>query len=598
MKRWKNSLQGVAWVLCICFVILLTGCQKKEEAAGPDLYPATRLDETGTGWGYIDQKGTWKIEPEYAQAGDFLNGYAVVKVDDRYGVINEKGELVIEAKYEEILPFADGIAYARSDEQVMLNEAGEVLFSTNGWIGPMAGELAVFAAAAEDDLYRYGYVSRAGEVVIPPQYSSASPFSEGKAVVQIPDAAYAVIDTAGNVLHTLDYAVLSEIGEGWAAFREEEKWGYLDMATGEVMISPQYETAERFENGVAIVNNNSYPEARAGVIRKDGSVVIKPEYAQIERLGEGLLAVGKPLRPEEVTLGSIFALAKEDGTFLTDFQFYTIGAFDHGRASVTDRESTYFIDQQGRMIADLPKVLGLGSLKFDGRIVKALIDQEMSYLDRKGEVIWKAKDDLTLPDQTTVLKKKYRPNRNILTYYPELTGLKDSVVQDQINRQLRELFTRVTASAGEDLYYNYYGSYTLQYAGGDLAVLGLESYEYPFRAAHGMPVHETFHIDLGSGTFYQLADLFRPGSDYVSKLNAILAEQVKEKGEEMGLFSEEFTGIRADQPFIITADALQVYFSVYEIAPYAVGFPTFSIPYEEMMDLIDTEGPLWRAFHQ
>jgi hypothetical protein len=100
-----------------------------------------------------------------------------------------------------------------------------------------------------------------------------------------------------------------------------------------------------------------------------------------------------------------------------------------------------------------------------------------------------------------------------------------------------------------------------------------------------------------SGQIYSLENLFKPGSDYVQKINEILLAQIKEIGEEMGVWEGSFTGISPEPLFVVTADALKITFSVYEIAPYAAGFPTFAIPYAEIMDLIDTEGALWKAFH-
>ena len=39
-----------------------------------------------------------------------------------------------------------------------------------------------------------------------------------------------------------------------------------------------------------------------------------------------------------------------------------------------------------------------------------------------------------------------------------------------------------------------------------------------------------------------------------------------------------------NQPFYVGRNALYIYFEPYEIAPYAAGFVTFRIPYEQMMD--------------
>jgi hypothetical protein len=42
---------------------------------------------------------------------------------------------------------------------------------------------------------------------------------------------------------------------------------------------------------------------------------------------------------------------------------------------------------------------------------------------------------------------------------------------------------------------------------------------------------------------------------------------------------------------------LYIYFTPYEIAPYAAGFPTFKIPFTQILNIIDEEGEFWKAFN-
>lgn len=50
-------------------------------------------------YGYIDKTGKWAIKPIYTDAGDFVNGVAVVQTSRGYGAINKSGEWVVEPKY-------------------------------------------------------------------------------------------------------------------------------------------------------------------------------------------------------------------------------------------------------------------------------------------------------------------------------------------------------------------------------------------------------------------------------------------------------------------------------------------------------------------
>ena len=43
--------------------------------------------------------------------------------------------------------------------------------------------------------------------------------------------------------------------------------------------------------------------------------------------------------------------------------------------------------------------------------------------------------------------------------------------------------------------------------------------------------------------------------------------------------------------------ALTICFDNGEIGTYSAGFPNFTIKYSEIMDLVDTDGRLWKAIH-
>ena len=49
--------------------------------------------------GYLDKKGKWVIQPRFSDAQEFVNGFAKVKINNKWGLINEKGDYVIEPTY-------------------------------------------------------------------------------------------------------------------------------------------------------------------------------------------------------------------------------------------------------------------------------------------------------------------------------------------------------------------------------------------------------------------------------------------------------------------------------------------------------------------
>ena len=103
--------------------------------------------------GYIDSAGCWNIGPRFDEGEDFSEGLAAVRINDRWGYVEPSGCLKISFRFRvtpavstSVYPFSDGLA-------CVLCEG------------------------------KYGFIDRNGEMTIPPQYSSASPFRDGLAAV-------------------------------------------------------------------------------------------------------------------------------------------------------------------------------------------------------------------------------------------------------------------------------------------------------------------------------------------------------------------------------------------------------------------------------
>jgi hypothetical protein len=123
-------------------------------------------------------------------------------------------------------------------------------------------------------------------------------------------------------------------------------------------------------------------------------------------------------------------------------------------------------------------------------------------------------------------------------------------------------------------------------------VLSLSLNNYAFAGgAHGMTIIKSLTFDVSTGRIYSLADLFKPGSDYQRVLSAIIEKQIKER--EIPVINE-FTGIKPDQDYYIADKVLVVYFQLYDLTPYAYGFPEFPITVYQVEDIVDENGPLGR----
>jgi Protein of unknown function (DUF3298)/WG containing repeat len=562
------------------------------------LFPVVIKEIGGTKWGYIDAKGRMILPVSYEQAADFQeNGLAVVGLMDKSGVINERGYFIVKPKYDTIHPFSEGRAVVNDAQGFkVIDESGKEITAKAYSI--IIGEYKEGRVQAveknEHGQYLYGYLNKRGKEVIPITYETASDFVQGKAIVKLKESSFQLIDLTGKVLHSYPYAYVGNYGQGLLAFKRgnDGKLGYIDEQ-GKVVIEPKFSNAETFIEGRAIVSLSENNRDRYGVIDRAGHFVIKPNHNQIFYLGEGRFAIGKENDPQLPCMSS-YALADSEGHILTGFIFNTIEKFQDGLASVSDDKHTFFINKSGKRAEHLPMINGTGTLSFEKTLIRSEVDHRLQYLTRNGEVIWKQGTIIPINEHSDVVEHKYKPNKDYLVYFPQIKGILNP---GEVNRRLKELAGVKPVPAHTQLESNYFGDFNISFYKKDLLIIEITGYDYPFCAAHGMPVMQYAHINLQTGRMYQLSSLFKPGSPYVKVISEIIGEQIKSNEEFSYLFPDEYKGIQADQPFFISENGLNIYFNPYEIAAFAAGFPTFLIPFEDLKAILNLNSEFWNSFH-
>lgn len=567
------------------------------------LHPAPFNLKEGKLWGYIGDNGRTVIEPRYDYAEEFQdNGLAVIQRKDGSGLINTAGKEVVKPMYDYIGPFEEGRAVA-SDSRgyFLMDEKGKPLTGLRyDYLNSLHDGRALFNTQAEDQGLKYGYLDRNGREAIPAKFEDANDFKDGKALVKLHAGEFALIGKNGEVLHTYSFPFVGNPGEGLLAYQAEEngRYGYIDEE-GNTVISPQFTSAMPFSEGRAVVNMAKNYENAYGLIDKSGKFVIQPQYEYIQQLGENRVALGTPINPAEAYKGVVYTIADAvTGRILNTHPLRGVNNYSEGLASVYDENETYFIDRSGSRAAQPPVVPGAGTLSFSGRLIRADVDQRTAYYDRNGKQVWRQNTLIPLRPPYAVEERKFKPDFNYLVYYPYVMGISDSRISAQVNDRLRKLSLADAASAGgSDRDYSYTGDFSVSFFRKNLLQLELSGYRYPFGAAHGMPTRIFTPIDLRTGTFYELKDLFKPSIPYTERLSEIVGRQIKTDPQYSYVFPDAYKGIAPDQPFYVDGEALYLYFAPYEIAPYSAGFPTFRIPYAEIMGLINTEGAFWRSYH-
>lgn len=169
-----------------------------------------------------------------------------------------------------------------------------------------------------------------------------------------------------------------------------------------------------------------------------------------------------------------------------------------------------------------------------------------------------------------------------------------TVMLDLLNRidATRDTADNILSSAGEDALYFYDVHYDPMRI--DPNVLSLYGVKSGYSGgAH--PSHESISVtyDLTNGNVLLLSDLLNPGCN-AADLTPLVIEVLDVISQEQHLYSdytalveERFgQGLDVEEGWYLSGEGLCVFFSPYEIAPYATGEVKATIPYEKLNGLM------------
>lgn len=550
-------------ILIILISTISYGCNSQKSISEETL---KNQETTPTIEAYDTSKGPDHEQPETTSLEVLYPAFEIVNSEKQYGYINEDGIFEIPPTYDYAEVFIDGRAVVNNkDRYQVINTNGDIIFENNAPIRNFSNGYAVFHKETDTDTLM-GYIDTNGNIALEPIYRMAEDFSKDKkAIVSTKQNSYSLIDDTGAVLEnyiTEEYINLIDVKDGYKIFHKEGDWN------------------------------------KKGIINLQNEVIFDSNHHDVYIMGNNLFAMSKEnaegILPSETSPMAIFDLNKKQ---LTDYMFYEVNDFNGDYACASDGQFTYLIAKDGKIIENLPKVEGIGSLRMLGDVIQAKVDGELFYLKKDGSVIWHEITSTYLTDQINVKRNKLRPDRFTLIHYPELEGLEDNNVQTSINSKLKALFERSKEEAFEDYVVYVEDDFGIELSK-DLLIVNRTGYDYPSGAAHGMPINDYYYFNIKTGNQYTLKELFKSNSLYVSNLNRILDKMILDPAAhpEGLIFTESFYGIDSKQEFRLTNDSLIIYFYPYEIAAYAAGFPEFEIPFAKLINEIDTEGEFFNSF--
>ncbi len=330
-------------------------------------------------------------------------------------------------------------------------------------LGPTLLKIATLYSISYDAAANYlsaldcGFVDLNGKVVIEPQWDEVSNpqtdrvdkvsgFSGGFAAVKR-DGKWGWIDKTGRLVVS-PFSSPPDFSEGLSSFERDGKWGYMDTK-GTVVIQPEWEEAQQFYGGCAVVKRdgklggidktgrlvtplgkyeNLYFDRglglwvitvgqKSGCMDRAGRVVIKPEWDDLVFWGEDLAMVirekkggfidktGKVVvSPEWDDFASPFyegltpvarnkkwGFIDKTGKVVIELQWEAAEGFHRGLAGVQRNGKWGFIDKTGKVIIE-PRWDEVGDFHQELALVRE--NKKFGFIDRSGRVVMEPQWDV------------------------------------------------------------------------------------------------------------------------------------------------------------------------------------------------------------
>ena len=277
-----------------------------------------------------------------------------IKSGDKWGYVDKTGKYIINAQFEDAFNFSEGLA----------------LFQSNDG--------------------KYGFISEDGKYAINPIYKYATSFSEGLACVVMENGKPQFINKENKILFTVDKAdFCSAFSEGMARIRAKDKWGYIDKE-GKVVISPIYDDANNFKDGLALVakTDEKTKEKLWGFIDKSGAVKINFQFVEDKEkiwcepnsFREGLAFVSSD--------GKQWGCIDKNGKYQINPQFegrnWGFGGFKNGISVVAQGESFGYIDKNGKYIIN-PQFKNANNFSANGLAAVQNSDGKWGFINKEGK---------------------------------------------------------------------------------------------------------------------------------------------------------------------------------------------------------------------
>lgn len=216
-----------------------------------------------------------------------------------------------------------------------MNREGEAMIQADySYASNFSNGLAVVVC---NDLF--GFIDKSGELVIDCLFDEAQDFNQGKAIVE-KDGFFGLINTTGEFVLKPEFYDIGSISEG-LFYAENDKGFKYYSADGTVALETAFEEAFAFEGGLAKVKRDGV----VGFIKKDGSYIVQSSQGDLKRFSDTIFVL--KLRDSSTFIGPSGVLKNQ--------YFDRIGVLKENRAIVSKEGKYGYVDRNANTVIELER---------------------------------------------------------------------------------------------------------------------------------------------------------------------------------------------------------------------------------------------------
>lgn len=297
---------------------------------------------------YLEESGREKFRATGTLAGPFSEGFAAVKMGDRFGYIDTAGKVRIEPQFQVAGEFHEGLAPVRTHgKHGYVDTKGRMAIDAKFLWADEFSDSAASVASCES----CGYIDLTGKPLFDRRFRHCYRFSNGIAKVGLLNGKWGFVTKSGKLFGESDWAG-GFLSQGLLAIRDKEKGVGFMNPQGEWVIEPKFASALPFSEGLAAVNHDGL----WGFIDKTGKMVVAPRFGD----------------PENVNA----ALFRNGLVFMADPKSGKYGFADHTGKWVIAPVYERCQEQDGYACG------------FHGALARVETRTHLKYIDRKGRAVW------------------------------------------------------------------------------------------------------------------------------------------------------------------------------------------------------------------